>query len=44
MGIFMKAILYMIRPMDLESMFIKMDKNILAFGSKIYNMELAEKN
>ena len=40
----MKVILFKIKQMDLESMCIKMDKNILAFGNRIYNMELEEKN
>jgi hypothetical protein len=44
MEIFTKEILFMIKLMDLESMFIKMVKNILDFGNKIYNMELGEKN
>jgi len=33
MEIFMKEILFMIKQMDLESMFIKMAKNILDFGN-----------
>lgn len=34
----------MTKQMDSENMFIKMDKNILDFGTKIYNMEQEEKN
>ena len=34
----------MTKQMDSENMFIKMDKNILDFGTKIYNMGQEEKN
>jgi hypothetical protein len=44
MEIYMKGILFMIKQMDLENMFIKMAKNILDFGNKICNMEQEEKN
>jgi len=40
----MKEILFMIKQMDSENMFIKMAKNILDFGNKTYNMEREEKN
>jgi hypothetical protein len=44
MVMFMKETLFTIKLMDLENMFIKMVKNILDFGTKIYNMEQEEKN
>jgi hypothetical protein len=40
----MKETLFTIKQMDLGNMFIKMVKNISDFGTKIYNMELEEKN
>jgi hypothetical protein len=40
----MKETLSMTKQMDSENMFIKMDKNILDFGTKIYNMGQEEKN